>query len=90
MKNTCKCALRDYMSKCLVSTRHAERLSQAKFSELLMMDPRSYVDLEHGEFLCCTLTFVLFLVFHCDDATKLLQEMKQIILDACKGGYPPP
>ena len=88
MKNSCKCALRNYISRCLAETRRAEKLSQEKFSELLMMNPRSYADLEHGEFLCCTLTFVLFLVFHCEDANIPLRDMKRIILDARKGGSP--
>lgn len=63
MKNTCKCALRTYMSQCLAKARREQNLSQAKFSERLMIDARSYADLEHGEYLCCTLTFVLFLMF---------------------------
>ena len=88
MKNTCKCALRTYMSKCLAETRREQKLSQAKFSERLMVDARSYADLEHGECLCCTLTFVLFLLFCCKDRDALLLDMKVIILKACNGNYP--
>ena len=58
-----KCALRTYMSHSLAETRREQTLSQTKFSERLMIDTRSYVDLERGECLCCTLTFVLFLMF---------------------------
>ena len=90
MKNSCKCALRDYISHCLAQTRQAGQYSQEKFSELHMMNPRSYADPEHGQFLCCTLTFVLFLVFYCEDANVILQDMKRIILNACKGGFPLP
>lgn len=53
-----------------------------------MMDPRSYADLEYGECLCCTLTFVLFLMFCCKDKDMLLEDMKALILKACNGGYP--
>ena len=88
MKNTCKCALRTYMSQRLAETRREQNPSQAKFSERLMIDTRSYVDLEHGECLCCTLTFVLFLVFCCTDRDALLEDMKALILKACNGGYP--
>lgn len=38
MKNTCKCVLRTYMTDCLSKTRKGEKLTQAKFSEKLMMD----------------------------------------------------
>lgn len=88
MKDTCKCALRSYMSQRLAETRNEQHLSQTKFSERLMMDPRSYADLEHGECLCCTLTFVLFLMFCCKDRDIILEDMKVLILKACNGGYP--
>ena len=84
MKNTCKCALRTYMSQRLAETRREQKLSQAKFSERLMVDARSYADLEHGG----TLTFVLFLLFCCKDRDALLLDMKVIILKACNGNYP--
>ena len=85
MKNTCKCALRTYMSQCLAETRREQNFSQAKSSERLMVAARSYADLEQGECLCCTLTFVLFLLFCCKDRDALLLDMKAIILKACNG-----
>lgn len=88
MKNTCKCALRTYMSQRLAETRREQNLSQTKFSERLMIDTRSYVDLEHRECLCCTLTFVLFLMFCCKDRDMILEDMKALILKACNGNYP--
>ena len=88
MKNSCKCALRTYMSQSLAETRKEQPLSQREFSECLMMDPCSYADLEHGECLCCTLTFVLFLMFCCKDRNAILEDMKAPILKACNGGYP--
>lgn len=45
MKNTCKCALRIYMSQCLAKARREQNLSQTKFSERLMIDARSEVTL---------------------------------------------
>ena len=88
MKNTCKYELRTCMSQRLAETRKEQHLSQTKFSERLMMDPSSYADLEHGECLCRTLTFVLFLVFCCKDRNALPEDMKALILKACNGGYP--
>ena len=79
MKNFCKCALREYMTKCLFKTRKREQLTQTEFSEKLMMDTRSYAALEHGDSLCCTLTFIIFLVYHCKDVDGLLRELKTIL-----------
>ena len=82
MKNTCKCALRDHMTDCLAKTRKNEKLTQAKFSEKLMMDTRSYASLEHGKSLCCTLTFIIFLCFHCKDVDGLIDDLRKILLKA--------
>lgn len=80
MKHACKCALRDYMANRLLATRKDKRLTQAKFSEDLMIDTRSYVSLEHGENLCCTLTFIIYLCFCCNDVNRLIDDLRQIIL----------
>lgn len=82
MKHLCKCALRDYMTECLSKTRKSENLTQAKFSEKLMMDTRSYASLEHGESLCCTLTFIMFLCFHCRDIEGLVRDLRRVIINA--------
>ena len=82
MKQSCKCALRDYLKKTLYKARKDERFTQAKFAEKLMMDTRSYACLEHGESLCCTLTFILYLVFFCKDVDGLVRDLRQVLLDA--------
>ena len=82
MKQLCKCALRDYLADVLSKARKDGKLTQAKFAEKLMMDTRSYSDLEHGESLCCTLTFILYLVFFCKDVECLIRDLRQILLDA--------
>ena len=84
MKNICKCALRTYLTDCLSNTRKREKLTQAKFSEKLMMDTRSYASLEHGKSLCCTLTFIIYLCFFCKDVDSLVLDLRHIILDAQK------
>lgn len=81
MKNQCKCIFRDYLSQRLVKTRKETGLTQAQFSELLMMDTRSYADLEHAQSLCCTFTFILYLCFCCKDVENLVAELRQIVLD---------
>lgn len=80
MKSQCKCDLKDYMTDILFKARKSEKLTQAKFSEKLMMDVRSYASLEHGESLCCTLTFIIFLCFFCKDVDGLVRDLRTILL----------
>lgn len=79
MKQLCKCELKDYMTGILFKARKREKLTQAKFSEKLMMDVRSYASLEHGENLCCTLTFIIYLCFFCKDVDSLVQDLRNIL-----------
>ena len=81
MKQRCKCAFRDYLITTLYKARKDGNLTQAKFAERLMMDTRSYVCLEHGENLCCTFTFILYLVFFCKDVNALVSDLRQILPD---------
>lgn len=80
MKDMCKCELRRYMTERLIRARTECRLSQDKFSEKLMMDTRSYAALEHGDSLCCTLTFILYLVLFCKDVEGLVKDLREIVL----------
>ena len=84
MKQSCKCALREYMTNCLTQVRKDSGLTQAKFSEKLMMDTRSYAALEHGDSLCCTLTFILYLCYFCKDVDGLIADLRKIITDVQK------
>lgn len=84
MKESCKRALRDYMTSRFAQARKNSGLTQARFSEKLMMDTRSYVALEHGDSLCCTLTFMLYLCFLCEDVDGLVDDLRNIILTAQK------
>ncbi len=79
MKNFCKCAFREYMTECLFKTRKREQLTQTEFSEKLMMDTRSYAALEHGDSLCCTFTFIIYLCFFCRDTDGLIRDLRDII-----------
>lgn len=57
-------SLRSLMSSDFYDTRKRLNLSQAKMAERLLIDPRSYVELEHGRNLCCTRVFMFYL-FRC-------------------------
>lgn len=80
MKHACKCALQEHMAKHLAKVRFEEKLTQEKFAELLMINPRSYSNLENGFNCCCTLTFVMFLVFCCKDVEAFTNELRSIII----------
>ncbi len=80
MKHICNCVLREFMSKHLREARKTYGMTQARFSEILKLDVRSYAALEHAENLCCTQTFILFLAFFCPDANALIKELQEIIL----------
>ena len=79
MMTACKYILRKYMSQCLHKTRSDLKLSQAKFSEMLMIDPRSYFDLERGTNLCGTMTFIIYLAFYCNDVQGLIDDLRTIL-----------
>lgn len=65
--------------RLLFENAQGKGFTQEDFSRKLMMDTRSYAALEHGENLCCTLTFILFLCFHCKNPEKLIRDMKSIL-----------
>lgn len=43
------------------------------------MDARSYAVLEHGKNLCCTLIFIIYLVFFCKDIDAPIQDLRKSI-----------
>lgn len=49
--------------------------TQARMAEALMMDVRSYCDLEHGKSGCSALTLALFLIQVCADPSLFLHEL---------------
>ncbi len=77
MKNSCKCTLRDYLTRCITNDCKPEKLAQTDFHEKLLMDMRSR---EHGKGLCCTLRFIIYLCFFCSDVNKLIADLREIIL----------
>lgn len=70
-------ALKSILSPRLKDTRTKLKLSQDSMSERLHIASRSYIDLEHGNFLCSTCVFV-FLLLLCEkgDVLRLLDEIR--------------
>ena len=84
MKEACKCALRDFMMERLTQVRFEKKLTQAKFAELLMLDTRSYAAIEKGEYGCCALTLVMYLLYCCDDIDGFFDELRPRIMQVCE------
>lgn len=48
-------------------------------ADLLVMDYRSYAELDHGCSCCSALTLVLYLIYCCDDPIIFLDTLKEIL-----------
>ena len=70
--------LKRYFCHQLVQTRTSLGLTQFAMAERLMMDERSYIDLDHGKSCCSALTLVLFLIYSCEDPLAFLHELRDI------------
>lgn len=80
MKKECADELRTYMADCFKIERIRLGLSQAAFSRKLMVDVRTYSDLEHGKALCSMKTLVIFLTSICEKPDTIIQNYRQIVL----------
>lgn len=68
--------LRSFMSNRFLTTRKRMHLSQAGMAERLLIDPRSYIDLEHGKSLCSTRVLILYLLQCDDNPANLLSDLR--------------
>ena len=57
-------------------TRSRLNLTQSEMAEKLVMDERSYIDLEHGKSCCSAVTLALFLIYVCDDIVSFLGDLR--------------
>lgn len=74
----CSCELRSSISKHFLRTRDFLDISQMEFASELNIDRRSYIDIEHSENLCCTMTLLIYLCYFCKDPAALLSDCKDI------------
>ncbi len=54
--------LRSFMASELYDMRQRLELTQEEMSELLDINVRSYIYLEHGDYMCSTRTLLLYLL----------------------------
>lgn len=70
--------LKKYMSDAMLLARDRNKLSQSEMAEELELCLRSYADIEHGNSLCSTLTFVLYMIKFSPDTDKLVSDLKEL------------
>ena len=63
----------------LIKTREKLKYTPAQMATLLIMDDRSYADLDHGNSCCSALTLVLYLIYCCDDPMAFLENLSKIL-----------
>ena len=63
----------------LIKTRAKLKYTQAQMAAVLIMDDRSYVELDHGNSCCGALTLVLYLIYCCDDPAVFLAELRKAL-----------
>ena len=84
MKTIYHRALKTFLATHMRKTRKKLKMTQAQMAEKLELDLRSYSNVDNGKSLCSTITFILYLLYVCEDAPKLLAEMKETIEEAEK------
>ena len=70
-------ALKDCFNRSLICCDCRNHSTHAQMAQILAMDVRSYIDLDHGKSCCSGLTLALFLIYCCDDPAIFLEELKQ-------------
>lgn len=76
MRNLYNKQLKEICHKCIVTAKVKHNLTQAQMAELLVMDIRSYADIDSGKSSCGLLTFVLYLLYLCPDIDGLIDEIR--------------
>ena len=65
----------------LIKTRTRMKYTQSQMADLLVMDDRSYAELDHGNSCCSALTLVLYLIYCCDDPLAFLDTLRKVLED---------
>lgn len=76
MRKTYTKILKNHFYNHLIATRTALNWTQAEMANQLIMDDRSYINLDHGKSGCSALTLALYLIYCSDDPVKFLDELK--------------
>lgn len=82
MREYYRLILKDYFHGQLITTRKALGLTQSQMAERLMMDDRSYSDLDHGKSCCSVITLIWFLMNVSTTPREFLEGLTKVMLEA--------
>ncbi|MBE6900784.1 MAG: hypothetical protein E7479_09050 [Ruminococcaceae bacterium] len=72
-------ALKNFFYNDLIKTRAKMKYTQSQMAALLIMDDRSYAELDHGNSCCSALTLVLYLIYCCNDPMAFLESLRKVL-----------
>ncbi len=78
MRKQYKQILKVFFHRKVLAARRELEISQEEMARRLVMDSRTYVDLEHGKYSCSAVTLAIYLIFVCKDADAFLKELRQV------------
>lgn len=76
MRNRYNKELKEICHEHIISAKVEKGLTQAQMAEYLVMDIRSYADIDSGKSACSLLTFVLYLIYLCPDTDQFINEIR--------------
>lgn len=77
MRRTYHRRLKAHFHRALIRTRLHREMTQLEMADKLVMDERSYIDLDHGKTCCSAVTLALFLIYVCEDVMGFLEELQR-------------
>lgn len=76
MRKTYQGILKTYFNRTLIQKRQELQLTQSDMAARLLMDDRSYIDLDHGKSCCSALTLALYLTYVCEDVHNFMEGLR--------------
>lgn len=79
MRKQCEEILKKLFHEELIRIRYEQNLTQEQMAELLMMDVRSYIELDHGCTCGGALTLCLFLCFCHKQPEEFIKKFRKLV-----------
>ena len=77
--NPCNCELRTFLGTCFLRTRNDLHMTQTQFAAELNIDRRSYLDIEHSKNICCVITLLIYLCYHCKNVPAVIDGCREVL-----------
>ena len=79
MRKQCEKILKELFYEELLKIRNEKKLTQEDMAHLLMMDVRSFIELDHGCACCGAVTLCLFLTYCHNSPVEFLNRFKTTV-----------